>query len=205
MAEVMIRVAKSALRAAKAKVRTAKGTDRLGQGRCQEGPGQLQSVGVRVQAAGDAGQPSASWTFRFATRPTASSRRPPPHATRRMAMVSETTSAHDQAIADRERAEVDVESARAELEVGRGRGTRRPRARRIRQDQGPVRRRDHPAQRQPGRLPAARCRLGRPAAVRSRADRPAARVRRRARAGLVLHPPGRYGHDPPASDLGCHS
>ena len=113
----MISVAKSSLRAAEAKVRRQAARIASAKAGVKRADASYSSLGVRVQAAGDAGQPSASWTFRCATRPTASSRRPSPHATKPMAMVSETTSAHEQAVADRERAEVDVESARAELQV----------------------------------------------------------------------------------------
>ena len=87
------------------------------------------------------------------------------------AMVSETTSAHVQAVADRDRAGSCRRVSRSPVEGRPGCRTRRPRSGRIRQDQSSVQRRDHPAQREPGRLSSARSRLGRPASVRSRADR----------------------------------
>ena len=69
---------------------------------------------------------------------------------------------------------VDVEAARADLEVAQAEERRGPGPGRVRPDQGPLRRRDHPAQRQPRRLPPARRRhQGRRSSSSSRSTRSA--------------------------------
>ena len=81
-AEVQIGSPRAALRAAEAKLETAEARIASARGGREAGPGQLHALGVGIQAARDARRPSASSTCRSATRRTASSRRPPPRATR---------------------------------------------------------------------------------------------------------------------------
>ena len=115
-AEVMIRVAQSSLRAAEAKVRTTKAritSAQAGVKRAEASYTRWESEYKRLETLVTQRVLDVQVrdeTFRQFQEAAAA-------RDQAEAMVSETVSAHDQAVADRDRAEVDVESARAQLQV----------------------------------------------------------------------------------------
>ena len=188
MAEVQIRVAQSSLRAAEAKLETAKARIVVGRGRRQAGPGQLHALGVGVQAARDARHPAQSSTCRFATRRTASSKRPPRHATRPTRWSPRrsprTTRPSPTATAPSRRRVRTRPTSRSP-----GPTSERPGSC---VDYGQIKAPYDGVITQRNVSPGDYLQPGggteRPAAFRSRADRPGPRLRRRSRAGVLLHP-----------------
>ena len=192
-AEVQIEVAESALRAAKAKLETATArieSAQAGVKRAQASYTRWESeykrleqlVTQRVLDVQVRDETYRQFEEASAARDQAN------------AMVSEMKSARDQASADLDRARSDVDAARSALIRGAGQRAHGPGPGRLRPDQGPLSGRDHPAERQSGRLPRTRRRRQRPAAVHPRADRPGPCLRRRPRAGVLLR--SRSGHGP---------
>ena len=112
------------------------------------------------------------------------------------AAVNEAVASLDKAQADLEGAIVDIEGRASRPDRRPVRAKPGPGDRRLWRDQGPLRRRDHPAERQPRRLPPGRWRDRRSPFVHPRTDRPGPRLRGRARAGRRLHQGRRHRPDP---------
>ena len=119
------------------------------------------------------------------------------------AMVSETNSAATRPTADRDRARVDVEAARADLRSPRPTSGRPGSCVEYGQIKAPYDGVITQRNVSPGDYLQPGGGSQQPAPVRPRADRPGPRLRRRPRAGLLLHPRAGHGPDPLPGDPGA--